>query len=331
MVLIANSGLYFNCGEGLVWEYGRTIEEPLEFSVSSILQSGSKTEIYRKWNLYITTQFSGRKATYLTDSLPALSGLAQIFANVLEDEYVAGLWKKDLLNGLFWNLKGSLTSSLADLLSSFDRPYIGPSWSWIGRTEGGRVEVGQVRSFGPGLCSLYPRKDTVLLRMQCDTLEAFSTPLGLDKFGRIDGATLLIRGRVYPLALGCCNIPGSSPHKGMLTDADNFCVEQSDGVKLAFSYRLDFFPNQHSKHPTRSWTHDLILVLVGSITYRDGEVGEELGSGPYGLIVHQARREDKYWRIGTFGPSTLESGLEMVSDLSIDFFQTCEERTLEVI
>ncbi|KAI1366363.1 heterokaryon incompatibility protein-domain-containing protein, partial [Xylaria arbuscula] len=330
MIMFANSGVYFNCSAGLVWEYNRVVKEPLKFSVSSILDCASKTEVYQKWNLDIVPQFSGRKATYLSDSLPALSGLAQIFATVLEDEYVAGLWKHDLLNSLFWKLKGSLAGSLADLLSSFDGPYIGPSWSWIGRGVDAGSEVGEVRSFGPGLCALYPKHSTVLLRRQCSTLEASSIPLGADKFGKIGSATLLITGRMYPLGLGYCNTSDSGQYEDMWDDVGNFCVERPDGGKLAFSYYLDFFPNSNRKTAARNWTQDLILVLVGSIQYRDGEAGEESIQEPYGLIVHQAAQEDMYWRVGTFGPSTLESRSEMVSDLSVDFFQTCEETTLKI-
>lgn len=333
MILFADSGIYYNCSAGLVWEYDRVIGEPLRFSVSSILECGSKAEIYKRWNLDIATQFSGRQATYLTDSLPALSGLAQIFAPVLEDEYVAGLWKGDLLTGLFWKLKGSLASSLDKLLASFDGLYVGPSWSWIGRAIDTGNYVGQVRSFGPGLCPLYPRKSTttVVLHQQCDVLEATSMPLGSDRFGRIGSATLLITGRVYPLSLGCCNIPDGSQHEGMLHDTGNFCVEQPDGTRLCFSYYLDFFPNSTRKSRSRNWALDLTLVLIGGAQYIDDDEEEESIQEPYGLIVHKATARDSYWRIGTFGPASSEDELEGVYDLSIGFFQTCEKTTLKVI
>ncbi|GAB1317734.1 hypothetical protein MFIFM68171_07944 [Madurella fahalii] len=228
MILFAQSGLYFSCSNGLVWEYGRIPEEPLSFSVYSILQDCSAAEIYRKWNLQITTQFSGRQATYLTDSLPALSGTAQIFAAALDDEYVAGLWKKDLLAGLFWKMEGSLRSCLVALLRSFDGPYIGPSWSWVGRAAG------------------------------------------------------------------------------------ESAVDVND--------------------PDQSWRHDLILVLLGSIFYNDLESGDD-GSGglPCGLIVHRAKANDEYWRIGTFRPFTVETSSETVSDLDMNFCCGWELRTLRIM
>ncbi|CAP64782.1 uncharacterized protein PODANS_5_3380 [Podospora anserina S mat+] len=127
MILFAQSGLYFSCGAGLVWEYGGVLEEPLNSSVHGIVQDTSAADMYRNWNQKIATQFSGRQAIYLADSLLALSGTAQIFATALDDEYVAGLWKGDLLAGLFWKMKDSLRSSFAELLQSLDDPCIGPA------------------------------------------------------------------------------------------------------------------------------------------------------------------------------------------------------------
>lgn len=331
MILFAQSGLYFSCSNGLVWEYGRVPEEPLNFSVYSILQGCSAAEIYRKWNLQIATQFSGRQATYLTDSLPALSGTAQIFAAALDDEYVAGLWKKDLLAGLFWKIEGSLRSSLAALLRSFDGPYVGPSWSWVGRAAG-EVAVGKVRGFGPGRCNLYPTTSSAALQRQCEVLETKTTLSGIDRYGKISSAALLVKARVYPLALGWGHLPEDEYDGERLTDTGNAYLEQPGGGRLAFSYRLDFFPNPDTNDPDQSWKHDLSLVLLGSINYEDLESGDD-GSGelPCGLIIHRAKAEDAYWRVGTFGPSTAEASSEAVSDLDMKLCCGWESRTLRVV
>ncbi|KAF2478251.1 HET-domain-containing protein [Lindgomyces ingoldianus] len=61
-------------------------------------------EIYRKW-LYIAEEFMKCRLTYEDDRFPALSGLAKCFQQVLNDEYVAGLWRNDLLRGLLWRTR----------------------------------------------------------------------------------------------------------------------------------------------------------------------------------------------------------------------------------
>jgi hypothetical protein len=85
---------------------------------------------YDKWN-DIAEQFMCRSLTKDFDALPALSGLARVFQHVLNDEYCAGLWKKDILSTLMWNRSPRYP---ADLSTRFDlaRPsdYLAPSWSW---------------------------------------------------------------------------------------------------------------------------------------------------------------------------------------------------------
>lgn len=331
-ILFAQSGLYFSCSSGLVWEYGRVLEEPLNFSVHGILQRTSAADTYRSWNQKIATQFSGRQATYLADSLPALSGTAQVFAAALDDEYVAGSWKGDLLAGLLWKMEGSLGSSLAGLLQSFDGPYIGPSWSWVGRSAGGSA-VGKVRGFGPGRCNIYPAKSSAVLRMRCDTLETQTVPSGMDKYGKISAAALLIKTRVCPLALGWHHLPDDDYDcdGGRLSDSGNSYLEQLDGSKIAFSYHLDFFPNPDVNDPDQSWKHDLTLVLLGSISYESSESEDESREMPCGLIVHQAKRDGSYCRVGTFGPSTSQVSSGAVADLDMDFCCQWELRSLKVV
>ncbi|KAB8293290.1 hypothetical protein EYC80_007619 [Monilinia laxa] len=67
--------------------------------------------------------YNNRQLTHRTDKFPALSGLAREFAYLLDDEYVAELWRKDLVRGLCWKWSSNLTRK-----QSAD--HYGPSWSW---------------------------------------------------------------------------------------------------------------------------------------------------------------------------------------------------------
>ena len=71
-------------------------------------------------------RFTGRNFTYTSDLLPAASGLAGIFRQsfAAEDEYIAGLWRQDLAQGLLWLVDDSSVTSKAML------DYWAPSWSW---------------------------------------------------------------------------------------------------------------------------------------------------------------------------------------------------------
>lgn len=61
-------------------------------------------EIYRKW-LCVAEYFSNCQLTFEEDRFPALMGLAKYWQVITNDEYVAGIWRRDLLYGLLWYQK----------------------------------------------------------------------------------------------------------------------------------------------------------------------------------------------------------------------------------
>ena len=67
-------------------------------------------------------QYTRRSLTYERDKLPAISGLAEMFADTTKNKYCAGLWWEGLAEDLLWT-KGS-----GILTKPKDRN--GPSWSW---------------------------------------------------------------------------------------------------------------------------------------------------------------------------------------------------------
>ncbi|TVY80952.1 hypothetical protein LSUE1_G004391, partial [Lachnellula suecica] len=78
---------------------------------------------YKAWREMVQG-YSKRELSVVSDKLPALSGLASEFSSLLNDQYIAGLWKGDIIAGLCWNceFKGrNYYGRQADY---------GPSWSW---------------------------------------------------------------------------------------------------------------------------------------------------------------------------------------------------------
>lgn len=73
----------------------------------------------------LVSQYSRRNLTMATDALPAIAGLATITAHhqLEPSDYIAGMWRKDLLHELLWFCVDSRTIA---------RPqdYVAPSWSW---------------------------------------------------------------------------------------------------------------------------------------------------------------------------------------------------------
>jgi hypothetical protein len=72
--------------------------------------------------------YSGCGLTKESDKLVALSGVAAYFKDMLQDDYLAGLWKANLPSTLLWSvwpwIVGDGTSTARPL------KYRAPSWSW---------------------------------------------------------------------------------------------------------------------------------------------------------------------------------------------------------
>jgi hypothetical protein len=80
--------------------------------------------LYRQWIKNVASFYTLRELAKASDTLPGISGVAEVFRSRLEDEYIAGLWKKDLINGLVW-------FNINDLWDrSCSTEYHAPSWSW---------------------------------------------------------------------------------------------------------------------------------------------------------------------------------------------------------
>ena len=57
--------------------------------------------LYSSW-LGLVQDYRLSELSYASDLLPAMSGVAHRFSEALGDEYLAGLWKSDMVRGLLW-------------------------------------------------------------------------------------------------------------------------------------------------------------------------------------------------------------------------------------
>jgi hypothetical protein len=81
-----------------------------------------QTSLYAVWDS-ICMEYSRRLLTRHSDKEIALSGIAEYFKSLLSEEYIAGLWKGDMIPGLLW-----FTETSGELQIFKD---IVPSWSWL--------------------------------------------------------------------------------------------------------------------------------------------------------------------------------------------------------
>ncbi|KAK8065014.1 heterokaryon incompatibility protein-domain-containing protein [Apiospora hydei] len=245
LLFFTTSGLHFNCGQynhseyyaSQVPSYHSTITSVRDaFELKELHQMSNKSKVYDAWYETIVNRYGDREMTKRTDAFPSLSGLAHTFASLLKDDYVAGLWKQELALGLSWVSRKPALKSLETLLSSYNStdPYIGPSWSWVGRGEVQYIQGGYH------------------IFNVCQELSAECTPKGADKCGELESASLRVRTRVYSARSGTW-------------------VFSRDGTNINYIYPGGYgwidavldFKNSH-----QSDLEDCILIHIGTF-YRD--------------------------------------------------------------
>ncbi|KAM7208558.1 HET domain containing protein [Naviculisporaceae sp. PSN 640] len=130
------------------------------------------------WYSWIDTviDYTKRKVSFEQDRLVAIGGLASEFLRLSKgDTYLAGLWRRNLCEGLLWMLDPSVKQDLQPRPSA----YLAPSWSWA--SVNGVVAFAM--STGMGFTAQV---------LSCEvTLESEAVPTG-----RVVGGVLRLRGPV---------------------------------------------------------------------------------------------------------------------------------------
>ena len=127
---------------------------------------------------FIVNMYSATSLTRGEDKLVAISGIAKRMQRLLDDEYLAGLWRKDLPFQLLWKVLVNRPASSLPLTRP--RPYRAPSWSWA--------------SLDVRVASNYGEYDSIFITV----LDAGVTPVGADPTGQIKDGFIRLNGRIYP-------------------------------------------------------------------------------------------------------------------------------------
>ncbi|CAM1507525.1 Fc.00g071660.m01.CDS01 [Cosmosporella sp. VM-42] len=131
----------------------------------------------------LVVNYSQKSISHKTDGLPAMAGLATKWSNELTGRYLAGLWEKDLLDGLRWR---------PDENDSGKEPqYIAPSWSWLSAHRGvtwGLETFANTDYF----------VDIDYSHTQCHLS-------GLNPFGEVTSGYIFLTGRILPVSFNIVN------------------------------------------------------------------------------------------------------------------------------
>ncbi|KAI1189463.1 heterokaryon incompatibility protein-domain-containing protein [Nemania serpens] len=134
IVHYTSHGLVFECkgDSGVYCEELPDTPLPLDW-IRSLPYSFAEhsDDSYKQWHELVKT-YSGRELTFHADKLPAIGGAAAQMRKILKSDYLAGLWRKNLLNDLLWHADdwgiektGAFTQPPPTPLENGS-----PSWSW---------------------------------------------------------------------------------------------------------------------------------------------------------------------------------------------------------
>jgi hypothetical protein len=106
-----------------IWNAFSNNESP-SILVERSPEAPSKDDLWKLW-AGIVEIYTASKLTYTSDKLVALSGIVKLMERALDDQYCAGLWRKNLVTQLSW-----LSACDEQRLRPRPNPYRAPSWSW---------------------------------------------------------------------------------------------------------------------------------------------------------------------------------------------------------
>ncbi|EWZ78364.1 hypothetical protein FOXG_14077 [Fusarium oxysporum f. sp. lycopersici 4287] len=182
--------------------------------VSRMLRSAKKTRraAYDAW-YDLVGKYSGRNITKPKDRMVAISAVAEAMSLILDDQYVAGLWKRDIIRGLLWmSVRGR---NVRPRRAKRGQGYVAPSWSWASINHGAVLALFSMKlncgilTYGSQIITPEFRfrryeymeelpvkapSDPEILTVQCSNI-------GTSPFGQVKSGTIRLKGYTREVVL----------------------------------------------------------------------------------------------------------------------------------
>ncbi|KAM3087016.1 hypothetical protein ACMFMG_001125 [Clarireedia jacksonii] len=262
---------------GAFWECRTTIASeflPDGFPrqlVSPLVRRNKYSKFENLWR-QIVQLYSAGNLTFGKDKLPALSGIAKLGHSETGDQYLAGLWRKQVEEQLCWYI----------CCKASRRPaWRAPTWSWAS------VD-GQVL--------WHPVQSGVLETKYAHVIDASTTPYGYDSFGQVSGG--MIRLACSAIAVGYITQTEFSSESKFNENA-TVTLKTGDSTRN-FPIMLDCLDDISHDH---SEAIHLVPILGGKSGAACIIENEKIYEIKIEGIVLQRKKDgtDKYGRIGSFG------------------------------
>ena len=231
--------------------------------------------------------------TEAQDKLIAIQGLANMYKSLHNDDYLAGLWRKQLPSGLMWATRNGLQANGEPTYRP--QKYRAPSWSWAS------VE---------GTIELFPEVNPEEERWVdiCQVLETKTTPLGEDNTGQISDGYIKLLGRLL-------STEGLSIHtspKGKVVQVARF--RAGDPLRSWINCQI---------HDVAQWTpRNNVLLPILQWDYQSSQSCMLKGF----VLVPVEGHTDTYERIGTWNDNANRGGID-----PLGWFKEAVEQEEQVI
>lgn len=235
--------------------------------------------------------YSTKRLTYPSDKLPALSGVAEVVAGVSGDEYLAGLWKSDLLCGLLWKRRNADPRfGVRDDLHRVTPPRA-PSWSWA-------AFDGAVETHKPFWITGIGEESQDLAKLESYKVELVDQryPLGKVRHGQL---TLIAPTKVIAMDIfqSCHNFHPTPSHHTPSLHQRWIQIQEGDRWKLSKKIRSIDFDIDLEIHNTPEDNFTCALLQLYPEEYGMSEYSNIV----YGLLLKPiASTRDTFERVGIF-------------------------------
>ncbi|MDI1489556.1 MAG: hypothetical protein OHK93_000753 [Ramalina farinacea] len=227
----------------------------------------------------IRTEYSRKTLTKPSDKLAAFSGIASMVFKALassSDEYLAGIWKPNLLSELLWERDGDQEAPYDPEL------YIAPTWLWASLN-------GAFRDSGYIEMSLELNGLTRQDQWHCEVLDAQVTPVA-DIFGPVKADNMTLKTWLCRIEIWS---PKERTFRSIMRESD-WNISAINGVAASYSGMISI------DHPTPEIRRFSVLlsfyfVPVRSI-YREGQTCRISLEGL--LLKRTGKRQGQYYRDG---------------------------------
>ncbi|UQC76722.1 HET domain-containing protein [Colletotrichum lupini] len=208
----------------------------------------------------LVTEYSLRKLTRGTDKLPAISGIARMIAGQINDQYVAGLWHKAIIEGLSWEC------TEPDQAATH---YQAPSWSWASLN--GPISQ---QSFGN---LMGDNGLEVTIASLSRVLDCVITPKGEDPYGEVLTGSLKMEGLFKTIGpVDCHTETKVKLHlKGIHGAVSEMKFDTTESAREASNATLSWFmlfqmTQMHEKPGAKLHMHQegIVIIPTGDGSYR---------------------------------------------------------------